>query len=131
MSIGMNVRRLRQDKGYTQGDLAKYAGIRLGHVSKIERNETDPKLSTITKIMDALGCSADALFFDEAEKSTDSALTMMIERTQNLPKEHKDAISKVVEAFCISNGLDEIFRDGKRFALLRDKTPKVTDGLKN
>lgn len=129
MSIGMNVRRLRQDKGFTQGDLATAAGIRLGHVSKIERDETDPKLSTITKIMDALGCSADALFFDEKEKSTDSALTMMIERTQNLPKEHKDAIGKVVEAFCIANGLDEIFRDGKRFALLKGGTPRITDNL--
>lgn len=129
MSIGMNVRRLRQDKGYTQGDLAKHAGIRLAHVSKVERDETDPKLSTITKIMDALGCSADSLFLDVKHLDSDSALTMMIERTQNLPQEHKDAISKVVEAFCIANGLDEIFKDGKRFALLRDKTPRVTDNL--
>ena len=129
MSIGANIRRLRQDKGYTQGDLAEHAGIRLGHISKIERDETDPKISTITKLMEALGCSANALFYDEEEKSSDSALTMMIERTQNLPQDHKNAISKVVEAFCIANGLDEIFKDGKRFALLRDKTPRMTDNL--
>ncbi|WP_399495558.1 helix-turn-helix domain-containing protein, partial [Streptomyces sp. P9(2023)] len=44
MSIGENLKRIRRDKGWTQSELANNCGIRLGQISKIERNETDPKL---------------------------------------------------------------------------------------
>ncbi|EOA2565072.1 helix-turn-helix domain-containing protein, partial [Vibrio vulnificus] len=64
MSIGENLKRLRRDKGWTQGELADNCGIRLGQISKIERNETDPKLSTIYAITKALDCTPNALLMD-------------------------------------------------------------------
>ena len=129
MTIGINVKRLRQDKGYTQGDLAKRSGIKLGHISKIERNETDPKVSTVLKLISALGCSANALLDDDQEMTIDSALVTVIERTSGLPQDDKLALIRVAEGVCIANGLDEIFRDGRRLALLTGKTDRMADKL--
>jgi transcriptional regulator with XRE-family HTH domain len=54
-------RRMRRHKGWTQGDLAERAGIKINHVSKLEQDETDPKLSTLYKLMHAFSCSPDSL----------------------------------------------------------------------
>ena len=58
MSIGENLKRLRRDKGWTQGELADNCGIRLGQISKIERDETDPKelLSNVVYGDHAVAC---------------------------------------------------------------------------
>ncbi len=45
---------LRQDLGISQADLAERLGISQAGVSKLERS-TDPKLSTMRKLTEALG----------------------------------------------------------------------------
>ncbi|WP_369817825.1 helix-turn-helix domain-containing protein, partial [Alcanivorax sp. HI0007] len=49
MALGENLKRLRKLAGLTQGELAAVADMKLGHISKLERNETDAKVSTIHK----------------------------------------------------------------------------------
>ena len=61
MSIGENVKRLRRDKGWTQGELADKSKLGLNLISKIERHSPDIKSSTIYKLMDALNCNSDML----------------------------------------------------------------------
>tara|TARA_A200000159_G_C7324943_1_gene340502 strand:- start:856 stop:1293 length:438 start_codon:yes stop_codon:yes gene_type:complete len=62
MSIGENVKALRQRKGLTQSQLAKASGMQLTQVSRIENDDTDAKASTLNKIIQGLGCSANDIF---------------------------------------------------------------------
>ena len=62
MSIGENVKTLRLRKGLTQSQLANKAGIQLTQISRIENNDTDPKASTLSKVINALNCSANDIF---------------------------------------------------------------------
>ena len=62
MSIGENVKALRLRKGLTQSQLAAAAGIQLTQISRVENNDTDPKASTLSKIIQALNCTANDLF---------------------------------------------------------------------
>jgi len=62
MSIGENVKALRQHRGLTQSQLANASGMQLTQVSRIENNDTDPKASTLNKIIKALGCTANDVF---------------------------------------------------------------------
>lgn len=108
MSIGENLKRLRRDKGWTQGELASNCGIRLGQISKIERNETDPKLSTIYALTQALECTPNSLLMDVSKTSLDALMEMALERVQKLPEEDKDHLLAVIDKYCIAQSLQHL-----------------------
>lgn len=59
---GVIVRRLREERGWTQAELALRAGVDQSQVSKIEGgSREDAKFSTVGKVADALGVSTDVL----------------------------------------------------------------------
>ena len=62
MTVGANLKVLRQRAGLTQKQLADASGMQLTQISRIENNDTDPKASTLGKIIQALGCTANDLF---------------------------------------------------------------------
>ena len=45
---------LRTQKGLSQNDLAKITGIKQPVISRMEQGITNPRLDTVTKIVDAL-----------------------------------------------------------------------------
>jgi len=53
--IGDNLRRLRILNALTQEELAGKAGLTPATVARIERNETEPRPSTLRKLAQALG----------------------------------------------------------------------------
>jgi len=55
MRIGRSVREQRVKRFMTQEQLARTADISLRQVVRIERNEVEPRFSTILKLAEALG----------------------------------------------------------------------------
>jgi len=109
MSLGKNIRRMRRDKGWTQQQLADKAGMKLNHVSKLDQDGADPKLSTLYKLMQAFSCSPDSLLMDLNRVSTDAVLKQTLERATALPEEDKRAIITVVDGYCMAVGLRQQF----------------------
>lgn len=109
MSFGKNIRRMRQDKGWSQFQLSEKTGIKVGHISKLEQDEGDPKLSTLHKLMDALGCSPDSLLMDLEKMNIDAMLKQTLERAMNLPDVNKAAIIEVVDGYCRACGVEQAF----------------------
>ena len=105
MSLGENLRRLRIDKGLTQGDLSNESGVGLGQISKLERNKADPTLSTIYKLMGALDCSADRLLMDKEKAGLGGILKEQFERVSGLPERDQELMIEIMDKFCIANGL--------------------------
>ena len=54
MRIEILIRKIRQEQNMSLETLSKLSGISKGHLSKIERQERDPKLTTIILISKAL-----------------------------------------------------------------------------
>ena len=54
MKIEILIRKVRQEKNITLDMLSKTSGISKGHLSKIERQEVEPRLSTMILISIAL-----------------------------------------------------------------------------
>lgn len=54
MRIEILIRKIRQKQNMSLETLSKLSGISKGHLSKIERQERDPKLTTIILISKAL-----------------------------------------------------------------------------
>jgi transcriptional regulator with XRE-family HTH domain len=61
VKIGQSVRELRVGKFMTQEELARAAGISLRQLVRIERNEVEPRFSTIRKLAGVLGIEPSAL----------------------------------------------------------------------
>jgi transcriptional regulator with XRE-family HTH domain len=68
-ALGQAIRRLRLERNLTQEGLAHSAGITVGHLSKIERGQSNPTWETVDRIAGALGASvADLAGQAETEK---------------------------------------------------------------
>jgi transcriptional regulator with XRE-family HTH domain len=64
VKIGTKLRRERIAQTMTQVELAEKAGISPAALVRIERNESDPHVSTIRKVADALGVAPRDLMED-------------------------------------------------------------------
>jgi len=53
--VGERVRRLRNELALTQGELAEEVGITITALSRIERNEAQPRPKTRRRLAEALG----------------------------------------------------------------------------
>ncbi len=54
VKIGENLKRQRVRKALTQEELARKAGLTTASVARIERNETEPRMSTLRKLAKSL-----------------------------------------------------------------------------
>lgn len=52
--LGRNLRRIRKEKGISQGDIVRTLGVGRGFISNIENGKANPTLGTISKIAKAL-----------------------------------------------------------------------------
>lgn len=59
--LGENLKKIRTKKNITQTELAKTLGVDKSFVSNIENGKTNPTLSTITNLAQALNVSANEL----------------------------------------------------------------------
>ena len=105
MKLGDNLKRLRIDRGMTQGDLSNKSGVALGQISKIERNKADPTAKTIRHLIDALGCSADRLLYDREQDGDLGLLKDQFVRVASLPEKDQKAIIHIMDQVCVANGL--------------------------
>lgn len=62
MKVEILLKQVRLKKGMTLETLAQLSGISKGHLSKIERQERDPKISTLVLIADALKANVNDLY---------------------------------------------------------------------
>ncbi len=59
--LGKNVRRLREEKGWSQEAYADEAGIHRTYVSDIERGARNPTIAVVEKLARPLGLKAGSL----------------------------------------------------------------------
>jgi HTH-type transcriptional regulator, cell division transcriptional repressor len=60
-------RRIREERkkiGWSQADLAREAGLSLSGISMIELGNKIPRVSTVMKISEALGCNYQSFFIE-------------------------------------------------------------------
>lgn len=62
MRVEILIRQKREEKGYTIDKLAKLAGMSKGHLSRIERGETDPTVTTLSRVAIALKVKIEELY---------------------------------------------------------------------
>ena len=118
MSFGANLKRLRRDKNFTQGELAKASEVKLGHISKLECDSLDPKISTIYKLMNGLDCSADMLLMDSEKTNMSTILRNQFERAATLPEENQCVLIDLIDKYCMAISFQGYLKEGNKGSLL-------------
>lgn len=67
MSIGEKIIKLRKDKGWSQGDLARKLGFLQPHVNRWEKEKKFPSIIALKKLANLFNVSIDVLVFDEKD----------------------------------------------------------------
>jgi transcriptional regulator with XRE-family HTH domain len=65
--LGARIRQLRKKKGWSQGEFAEVCGIHRSHMGKIERGETNVRLSTLLIMVGNLEIKLDKLLMGADE----------------------------------------------------------------
>jgi len=59
--LGNNLKRIRLEKGMSQGDICRASGMDRGYISRVESGQKNPTISNLEKIAMALKVSPDEL----------------------------------------------------------------------
>lgn len=102
-AIGVKVKFFRQEKDLTQIELAERSGLSTSLVSKIERGEVQPSLTTLTKISTALGVSPCCFVF---QLNRETSSTEEFER-KDIDLSTSSKKSKLGEVIASLSELDE------------------------
>ena len=62
MSVETTLREWRNDRGWSQGDLAKVAGVSRQTINAIETGKYEPSLSLALKLSHVFKCAVEELF---------------------------------------------------------------------
>lgn len=111
MQIGKNIKKIREAKGLAAKVVALSCKMDTGHYSRIENDKSDPSLSSLVKIANALGVSVAELFTaDESFKdvnSVDKTLMEKISLIEQLDKKEKGAFFIMLDALVIKKKLTD------------------------
>ena len=97
-AVGQRIRAARERKHLTQEELAALVDISPTHVSVIERGTKIPRMDTFVAIANVLEVSADSLLVDVVDHAVESTASELSGLMENLPREEKERILKVVSA---------------------------------
>lgn len=132
MSFGENLKRARRDKGWTQGDLADAANIKVTHIPNLENDKGDPKLSTVYKLLNALECTPDQLLTDMDKAGNEVRMGAALERLGQLPVVEQNVVIDLIDKYCVANAFTKQINEdsrflGKHWLIWKDKPKPMAD----
>ena len=100
MDIGERIRKIREARGLSQKEVANKIKMDQSQYSKLEKDRTDPSLSTLVKVAKALGIQLSELFASDALRDVNSYSKSVLEKislVEQLDEDEKKSIFKIVD----------------------------------
>jgi|SRR6185369_14682809 len=107
-TIGENVRAFREERGWTQEELSKMAGIGEKYISAIERGRRSPGHKIMTELCNAFNVTEMELRFGHADDN-------------GLDRRHGEALRKIYE---LLSPLPEVGQWGWHLRILQEQEEK-------
>jgi transcriptional regulator with XRE-family HTH domain len=101
---------IRNNKNMTQAQLSDKTGIASAYISRIERNEIEPKISTLLKIKKALGVSGNEIL-GEMDNTLSGILRSKFEKVSKLNDEYIDHLIKNIDFMLAEKQLDDALEE--------------------
>jgi transcriptional regulator with XRE-family HTH domain len=118
MNISEKLKNLRQQKGWSQTQLAKKLNTQSQNISRYERGLFTPSTDALSKFADVFGVSVDYLLNDEVEdveisQIRDKQLQRYFEEIDKLIEEDKVLAKGVLEAILVKSKVKDLASDKK------------------
>lgn len=94
--IGKRIKEQRERLGLTQDKFAERLGVGTNYISTIERGASFPRCEKLIAIINGLETTADAIFCDVLEYSTEYRTNALYEELQELPVTEQKRILDMV-----------------------------------
>ncbi|MDP3478231.1 MAG: helix-turn-helix transcriptional regulator [Desulfoprunum sp.] len=115
MSLGNKIKQLRQEKSWSQDELAFHASIDGRQVSRYENDKVTPSVDVVIKLAKAFDVSVDHLLIDNTPKrplhEPASKLTEKIMHLENMSEEDESSLLHVLNAIEAKNKLKSLMRE--------------------
>lgn len=97
MTIAERIRLYRQQKGFSQAELAEKSTVNNKSLSRYELGSSIPPADALKNIADALGISADTLLSDDVTTIKDVELFKKFEVIQDMNDEDKSIVLRFLD----------------------------------
>jgi transcriptional regulator with XRE-family HTH domain len=114
MDIGANIKRLREDRGIKQSEIADLVGMHRSNYSKIENGQREISLAAVDKIADFFNISIDELIhlgqdIPKEISLEDKTTVEQVRLIQELDQEEKSMVFKMIETFLTKKKFKDFF----------------------
>jgi transcriptional regulator with XRE-family HTH domain len=116
VTLGDKIKRLRQDKNWSQDQLAQKIEVSRRFIGAYETGKSMPSAATLQKLAEVFGVSVDYLLSDEQTKNlaavsiTDQTLLEYFEEIQHMSESDKQAVKTMLEALIMKNKMADLVR---------------------
>jgi transcriptional regulator with XRE-family HTH domain len=97
MTIAERIRLYRQQKGFSQAELAEKSTVNNKSLSRYELGSSIPPADALKNIADALGISSDALLSDDVTSIKDVELFKKFEVIQEMNDDDKAMVTRFLD----------------------------------
>jgi len=114
MQIGVNIKKIREQKGMLQKEVATAAGLHASNYSKIEKGEREPTIPALDKIAMLFGMTVDQIIHYEGELPKDITITGKTENEklkliEQLDEKDKQAIFHIIDGMLTKSKFKDFF----------------------
>jgi len=113
--IGKNIKKIREQKGLMQKEVASTAEIQASNYSKIESGQRDISVEALDKIAQLFGMTIDEIIhYEDSKKLTpvkveDKTVTEKIQLISQLDEEDKNAVYRIIDGMLTKNKFQTFF----------------------
>jgi transcriptional regulator with XRE-family HTH domain len=114
MHVGLNIKKIREDKGLMQKEVAAVAGMHPANYNKVEKGEREPSIDALGRIAMLFGLTVDQLIHFEGsipkeitiEDKTTTEKLRMIEQLEELDRQ---ALFRMIDCMLTKNKFKDFF----------------------
>lgn len=106
MHLSDNLKRIREDRGISQVELAERCGMSASQISKMEQGaQKNPHIETVVAMAAALGVSIEELVFGTEGPN---GMKYMLAAIDSLPAEKQRTVKELIAAFVAQSTADKL-----------------------
>jgi transcriptional regulator with XRE-family HTH domain len=115
MNIGENIKKIREQRGVKQQEIADLVGMHRSNYSKIESGQREISVAALDKIADYFGISIDELVHLEEDLPTevkveDKTTLEQVKLIQELDPDDKSVIFKMIDTMLTKKKFKDFFQ---------------------
>jgi transcriptional regulator with XRE-family HTH domain len=115
MNIGKNIKKIREQKGLMQKEVASAAAIHTSNYSKIEKGEREPSIEALDKIATLFDMTVDEIIHFEGRvpqevRIKDKTASERLQLIEQLEEDDKQALYRIIDGMLTKSKFKDFFQ---------------------